>query len=95
MRIFKRKKEKGDSKENISSTVEWPEYVVELDKSNFENFIEKYPLSILDFWDTCCALCIAMLARLRRLLNIYKGKVAFDKLNTQENKKIAKKYKVF
>ena len=35
-----------------------------------------------------------MAPRLRRLSNIYKEKVAFGKLNTQDNQKIAKKYKV-
>ena len=95
MKIFRRKKEKDNSKQNASSAVEWPEYVVELDNSNFEEFIEKYPLSIVDFWAPWCAPCKAMAPRLRRLSNIYKGKVAFGKLNTQKNQKIAKKYKVF
>jgi len=95
MRIFKRKKEKDASKQNVSSAVEWPDYVVELDKNNFEEFIEKYPLSVVDFWAPWCAPCKAMAPRLRRLSNIYKGKVAFGKLNTQDNQKIAKKFKIF
>ena len=95
MRIFQRKKEKDDSGQNTSYPIEWPEYVVELDKNNFQEFIEKYPLSIVDFWAPWCAPCKAMAPRLRRLSNVYKGKVAFGKLNTQDNQKIAKKYKVF
>ena len=95
MRIFKLKKEKSRSKQKESSPVEWPMYVVELDENDFEGFIEKYPLSIVDFWAPWCAPCKAMAPRLRRLSNIYKGKVAFGKINTQDNQKIAKKYKVF
>ena len=93
--IFKSKKEKNNSKQYTSSEVKWPEYVVELDGKNFQEFVEKYPLSIIDFWASWCAPCKAMSPRLRRLSNIYKGKVAFGKLNTQENQEIAKKYKIF
>ena len=35
-----------------------------------------------------------MAPRLRRLSKIYKGKVAFGRLNTQENEAISKKYKI-
>ena len=35
-----------------------------------------------------------MLPRLRKLSKIYKGKVAFGRLNTQENQDIAKRYRI-
>jgi thioredoxin 1 len=35
-----------------------------------------------------------MAPRLRRLSKIYKGKVAFGKLDTQKNQDIAKQYKI-
>ena len=92
--IFRQKKEKNNSEQNANSAVEWPKYVVELDKKHFQEFIEKYPLSIVDFWASWCAPCKAMAPRLRRLSNIYKGKVAFGKLNTQENPDITKNYKI-
>jgi len=94
MRIFKHKKEKSDHKQKDLSSIKWPEHLIELDEKDFEEFIEKYPLSIIDFWAPWCAPCKAMAPRLRRLSNIYKGKVAFGKINTQENQKIAKKYKI-
>ena len=93
--IFKNKEETNNSKQYTSSEIKWPEYVVELDGKSFEGFIGKYSLSIVDFWAPWCAPCKAMAPRLRRLSNIYKGKVAFGKINTQENQKIAKKYKIF
>ena len=92
--IFKNyKKEHLPENKNLSD-IKWPEYVVNLDENNFDDFIKKYPLSIIDFWAPWCAPCKAMAPRLRRLSNIYKGKVAFGKINTQENQKIAKKYKI-
>jgi len=89
--FLKRKKE--SAKKPIQSK-EWPDHVVTLEGKNFNNFIEKYPLSMVDFWAPWCAPCKAMLPRLRRLSVIYKGKVAFGRLNTQENEAISKKYKI-
>jgi len=66
----------------------------DLDGKNFSDFIQKYPLSVVDFWAPWCAPCKAMLPRLRRLSVIYKGKVAFGRLNTRENEAISKKYKI-
>jgi len=94
MRIFKHKKENCKSSQGAPSKVEWPDHIITLDKKNFENFIQKYPLSIIDFWAPWCTPCKAMAPRVRRLSNIYKGKVAFGKLDTQENKDIAKKHKI-
>ena len=92
--IFRNKKEKNNPNQKISTPVEWPDYVIELNKKNFEEFIGKYPLSVVDFWAPWCAPCKAMAPRLRRLSKIYKGKVAFGKINTQDNQDIAKKYKI-
>lgn len=89
--FFKRKKE--SAKKPLQSK-EWPDHVVILEGKNFNDFIEKYPLSMVDFWAPWCAPCKTMLPRLRRLSVIYKGKVAFGKLNTQENEVISKKYKI-
>ncbi len=89
--FFKRKKE--SAKEPLQSK-EWPDHVVTLEGKNFNNFIEKYPLSMVDFWAPWCAPCKAMLPRLRRLSVIYKGKVAFGRLNTQDNEAISKRYKI-
>jgi len=92
--FFKSKKQKSDSKQISSSMIEWPDHVVILDDNNFENFIRKYPLSVIDFWAPWCAPCKAMAPRLRRLSNIYRGKVAFGKINIQNYKDISKKYKI-
>jgi thioredoxin 1 len=76
------------------SKKDYPDHVITLDSKNFNVFIEKYPLSVVDFWASWCAPCKAMAPRLRRLSKIYKGKVAFGKIDTQKNQDIAKKYKI-
>jgi thioredoxin 1 len=92
--LLNRKKEKRDPDLNDLSTSEWPDYVITLDGKNFSDFIQKYPLSVVDFWALWCAPCRTMAPRLRRLSKIYKGKVALGKLDTQANEDIAKKYKI-
>jgi thioredoxin len=72
----------------------WPDHVLVLEENELNNFIEKYQFSIVDFWASWCAPCKIMAPRLRRLAKIYKGKVAFGKLDTQNNQDIAKQYKI-
>jgi thioredoxin len=72
----------------------WPEHVITLEGKNFNKFIEKYPFSIVDFWASWCIPCKTMAPRFRRLANIYKGKVAFGKIDTQKNQDISIKYQI-
>ena len=93
-KFLKKKKKNHNSRQKTFSEVELPKYIVTLDGKTFEDFIQKYPLSVVDFWALWCAPCKAMSPRLRRLSNIYRGKVAFGKLDIQKNRNIAKQYKV-
>ena len=87
-------KSKKNNKENPASYDQWPDHIITLEEKNFKDFINKYPFSIIDFWAPWCAPCKSMSPRLRRLSKIYKGKIAFGKIDTQKNKDIAKKYKI-
>lgn len=92
--FFKRKDDKSYLDLKVHSNKEWPDYVVSLEGNNFNNFIEKFPLSLVDFWAPWCAPCRIIAPRIRRLSKIYKGKVAFGKLDTQKNQEIAKQYNI-
>ena len=76
------------------SVEKWPDHVITLGSKDFDEFIQKYPLSLVDFWAPWCAPCRAIAPRLRRLSKIYKGQVAFGRLDTQKNQDVAKKYNV-
>ncbi len=92
--FFNRKGKKTDSNKQAPPSKEWPDHAVTLDGKNFNEFIQKYPLSVVDFWAPWCGPCRTMIPRLRRLSTIYKGEVAFGRLNTQQNKDISKQYKI-
>jgi len=92
--FLNRKNEKTDSNKQAPSIKEWPDHAVTLDGKNFNEFIQKYPLSVVDFWAPWCGPCKTMIPRFRRLSTIYKGEVAFGRLNTQQNKDISKQYKI-
>jgi len=90
MKILK----KYDTNQKSKIINNWPEHVITLEEKNFNKFIKKYPLSIVDFWASWCIPCKTMAPRLRRLANIYKGKVAFGKIDTQKNKDITKNFQI-
>ena len=87
-------KKKKNYNENSIPSIDWPDHIITLEEKNFNDFIEKYPFSIVDFWAPWCKPCKSMSPRLRRLSKIYKGKIAFGKFNTQKNQDITKKYNI-
>jgi thioredoxin 1 len=94
LRIFDFNKRRKISDKQALSDDQWPDYVVTLEEKNIKEFLQKYPLSVIDFWASWCAPCRAMAPRLRRLSKIYKEEVAFGKLDIQKNQDIARQYKI-
>ena len=88
MKFFKNKTEKNLQKNDF------PDHILILDKKSFNDFIQSYPICLIDFWAPWCKPCRTMGPRMRRLSSIYKDKLAFGKINIQQNKEIAEKYKI-
>lgn len=88
--IFKFKKWEPDLEREPPPKKDWPDHVVTLRGKKFIKFIEKYPLSVIDFWAPWCEPCRKVTPRVRQLSKRYIGKVAFAKLNITDNKSIAK-----
>ena len=93
MSIFKSKKKTDPSREAPPENL-WPNKIITLSVDNFDEFIDKYPISIVDFSAEWCGPCKAMYPIIRQLSKEYKGKVAFGKVDIEKERAIAKKYRV-
>jgi thioredoxin 1 len=68
---------------------EWPKGTVELDDRSFQDFVDKYPLSVVEFWASWCAPCKAMRPVIRDMAERHRGRVAFGKVNIERHRKLA------
>jgi thioredoxin 1 len=60
-----------------------------LTDSNFAREIREYPLIIVDFWAPWCGPCRIVSPIIEQLAREYSGRVAFGKVNVDENQRIA------
>ena len=60
-----------------------------LTDSNFANEVTKYPIMLVDFWAPWCGPCRMVSPIIEQLSREYSGKVAFGKVNVDENQRIA------
>lgn len=82
------------SKREIPPEEEWPISVKILSEDDFEDFIHKYPVTLIDFYSPHCGPCRAMSPKLRKLSKRYEKKAAFGKVNTRKNKALSERYGV-
>jgi thioredoxin 1 len=62
---------------------------VVLTDSNFRNEVAKYPVMLVDFWAPWCGPCRMVSPVIEQLAKEYSGKVAFGKVNVDENQMIS------
>lgn len=60
-----------------------------LNDSNFKMEIAKYPVILVDFWAPWCGPCRMVSPIIEQLAREYAGKVAFGKVNVDENQMIS------
>jgi thioredoxin 1 len=60
-----------------------------LTDSNFASEVTKYPMMLVDFWAPWCGPCRMVSPIIEQLSREYSGKVAFGKVNVDENQRIA------
>src|SRR5579885_862761 len=91
-RILKRKMEelKGRKRENTKAE-HLPSPIV-LNDNGFEQFINKNRIAVVDFWAPWCGPCRIISPIIEELSKEYSEKVAFGKLNVDENPLATAKY---
>jgi len=60
-----------------------------LSDSNFDGAVQQHPLLVVDFWAAWCGPCRMVSPIIEQLASELAGKVAFGKLNVDENPKIS------
>jgi thioredoxin 1 len=59
-----------------------------LTDSNFASEVTKYPIMLVDFWAPWCGPCKMVSPIIEQLSREYSGRVAFGKVNVDENQRI-------
>lgn len=72
--------------------VEYPSKPSVLDDRGFDEFIKKYPLSLVDCWAAWCAPCRILAPIIDALAAELQGKVVFGKLNVDETPETAARF---
>ncbi len=72
----------------------WPGEPVELDDQTFEEFINKYPKVVVDCWAPWCGPCRMLSPTIDAIAKDMKGKVAFGKVNTDDNFQVSSKFRI-
>lgn len=73
---------------------DWPSGPVEVTDSSFDDFVNKYEMSVIDCWAPWCGPCKMIAPIVEELAQEYKGQIAFGKLNTDENQAISMRYHI-
>lgn len=72
----------------------WPDEPIQLDETNFNEIIKKYPFVVIDCWAPWCGPCRMVAPVVEELAKEHQGKIIFGKLNTDENQSIAMKFNI-
>ena len=80
--------------EELMMSTEWPDKPQEVKDENFDDFVKKYNVVLIDCWAPWCGPCRMLGPTIDELSGEYKGKVAFGKLNTDENRDIPMRHSI-
>ena len=65
-----------------------------LSTSNFDEAIKKYPYLVIDCWAEWCTPCLMVHPIIENLAKKHKGKIAFAKLDIDQNREIAERFSI-
>lgn len=87
--IRKRKIEKMMAEKTETAGGAWPSAPVEVTDSSFDAFVKGYRVAVVDCWAPWCGPCRMISPIIEAISSELKGKVAFGKLNTDDNQMTA------
>lgn len=70
------------------------EQVVDIGQDGFDAYVKAHPKVVVDCWAAWCGPCRMMGPLIDKLAQDHEGKVAFAKLNVDENQRLAQTYRI-
>jgi thioredoxin 1 len=89
-----REKKRQEMMKGGPQAADWPSEPAEVSDGTFNDFIKKYPVVLVDCWAPWCGPCRMMSPVIDSLAKEMQGKIAFGKLNTDMNPKIAMRFQI-
>lgn len=71
---------------------EYPSEPIDISDDDFEEFVSRYPLVVVDFWADWCMPCRLMAPVVKELASEMTGRVVFGKLNVDQNPQTAGRF---
>ena len=72
----------------------WPNTPLHITDADFEEYLKKYDTIVVDCWAPWCSPCLMITPLIEELAKEMQGKIAFGKLNVDENQTTSMKYKI-
>lgn len=81
---------------NGGNTMEdkWPNTPIQVTDTDFDTHVKKYDTLVIDCWAPWCGPCRMVSPIIDDLAKEMQGKIAFGKLNVDENQSISQKYQI-
>lgn len=70
----------------------YPSEPVEVGDADFDAFVSRYPVVVVDFWAEWCAPCRAIAPIVKEMARELAGRVVFGKLNVDDNPATAARF---
>ncbi len=93
-RIREKKMAELRQRASVQPQVSAPSEPFVLSDATFDQEVARNGLLLVDFWAPWCGPCRMVAPVIRQLAKDYRGKVAFGKLNTDENPTVSLRFRV-
>jgi thioredoxin 1 len=76
----------------MTRIIDWPSQPITVTDATFKDIVQKYPFVVVDCWAPWCGPCVMVAPIIEELSRDYKGKIAFGKLDSDDNPHTMEKY---
>jgi thioredoxin 1 len=84
----------GPEEKTAEASEKAPDTPVEITDASFGEFVSNHQVAVVDCWAPWCAPCRMIAPMLKSLAKHYAGRVAFGKLNVDENPRTPGQYEI-